>query len=122
MSSIEGMWAFVCGSFAAPNDVIDRGILVLESGRVFGGDSAMAYQGSFAVKGEHFTAHVLSWTWNSTFAASGIPNAFGVTGQDRQRVLFEANRTGNRIDGHMYLRTNPGAKLSAALVKITDLP
>jgi hypothetical protein len=71
----------------------------------------MAYQGSFAVKGEHFTAHVLSWTWNSTVAASGIPNAFGVTGQDRQRVLFEANRTGNRIDGHMYLRTTLGETL-----------
>lgn len=119
---IEGMWAFVSGSAAAPDDMRDGGIVVLETGRVFGGDSAMAYVGNYELKNGLIEARVRSWTWNSHHVEAGAENVFGMKGAIDFIVILEGKLDGDVILGSVYPEGVPEMKVSAFLKKITDLP
>lgn len=121
--SVEGMWAFLSGSAGAPEDLRDGGIVVLETGRVFGGDSAMAYVGTYEVAGSRITARVRSWTWNKHYAESGMENVFGMTGSVDYHAVLEGERDGDDlVQGAIYPEGNPEFRLGAVLKKIADLP
>ncbi len=122
MASVEGMWAFLSGTLEAPDDMRDGGIVVLETGRVFGGDSAMAYVGHFEVNGAKLTANIRSWTWNKVLAESGVENVFGMTGQIDYKVVFEGERHGDEIRGVLFPADAQEHKVLGVLKKITDLP
>lgn len=120
MSSVEGMWALLSGSVNAPDDMRDGGIVVLETGRVFGGDSAMAYLGTYEFTDGTLNADVRSWKWNMHH--SDTANVFGMTGHINHQVVFEGIRDGDRLKGFIAPADAPESRLRAVLVKITDLP
>ncbi|WP_374648717.1 hypothetical protein [Rhizorhabdus sp.] len=118
--SVEGMWMFRSASVENPNLLLDGGIIVLETGRVFGGDSSIAYRGSYDVSGGQLLAEVRTWTWNE---ALGVANVWGMTGKIDQVVMFEGQPDTNRdvIAGYIYPKGMPGERLAALLQKICNL-
>ena len=120
--SIEGMWAFVTGSNENPGDMRDGGIVVLETGRVFGGDSAMAYVGQFELSGTSFQAKVNSWMWNTLHIEAGTENVFGMSGDINIKVVVEGEFKDDQIRGYVWPEDHPGMRVAAMMKKITDLP
>lgn len=86
--SVEGMWKFQSGSLAEPETLRWGGIVVLETGRVFGGDSVLAYLGSYEVDRGNVSARVRSWTWNLDVGEE-VENVFGMTGTIDYVALME---------------------------------
>lgn len=122
MTNVEGMWALLSGSNDAPDELVNGGIVVLETGRVFGGDSAMAYIGSYEVTSGLLRADVRSWMWNPAYVDNGTENVFGMSGKIDYQAVFEGTREGDVIRGHLFAAVDPATKIPAALHKITDLP
>lgn len=52
MASVEGLWATEFGHAGSAFEPVNAGIVVFETGRVFGGDSWFAYTGEFDVGGD----------------------------------------------------------------------
>ena len=119
MTSIEGMWLLQSASNADPKAINDgNGVIVLETGRVFGGDSAMAYTGSYELADRQLTARVRAWTHND------IPgeNVFGMSTPIDHIVIFRGARDDDTILGEIWSEQMPDQRLAARLTKITDLP
>ena len=112
--SIEGLWTARFGHYDAPNTWENGGVVVIESGRIFGGDSGTYYLGSVVLDGKSFDAN------------------FTVTIYDRERYItafgnFETpievsakgERKGNVIVGRMSLGE---VSIAFDLTKRADLP
>ena len=120
MSSIEGMYIFASGSIDDPAAVENGGIVILETGRVMGGDSAMAYLGTYEFAQGRFGARVRSWKWNVAYDGE---NVFNMSGEIDHHAIFEGERRADDVMvGHLFSEDKPEAKLPAYLRKITDLP
>lgn len=119
--SVEGMWKFQSGSLAEPETLRWGGIVVLETGRVFGGDSVLAYLGSYEIDRENVSARVRSWNWNLDVGEE-FENVFGMTGAIDYVALMEGRREGNVITGHIASEANPNLRLPCRMEKIADLP
>lgn len=120
--SVEGMWQFQSASFEDPENLVWGGIVILESGRVFGGDSVMAYHGSYEVDRGVIIADVRCWTWNTEIPEEQMANVFGMTGPIDYQVRLEGSHDGNKIEGAIWPVADPSLKLVAAMKKIADLP
>lgn len=119
--SVEGMWVLL--SNAVPEleelNVTDGGgILVLETGRIFGGDSVMAHTGEYTVEGARITAKVRSWNWNNVRGQ----NVFGLTTPIDHNVNFSGEIHNSQIFGEMSSDQAPGHRLKVYLRKIAELP
>lgn len=120
MTSVEGMWSFQSGSYDDPAKVIFGGIVILESGRVFGGDLVQAYLGSYAVDRTVMRADIRSWTWN-TEAADG-ETVFGIPVPNDYNVVLEGAISEGLIKGVLYPVDAPDLRLAAIMKKISELP
>lgn len=120
MASVEGMWKFQSGSVQEPDVLRWGGIVVLESCRIFGGDSVMAYVGRYDVDRENITARVRSWTWN--FDVGESSNVFGMEGAVDYIAIFEGARDGDVITGTIAPESSPDIKLQCRMEKIAELP
>lgn len=118
--SVEGMWKFQSGSVGEPGLLRWGGIVVLESGRVFGGDSVMAYLGNYTVDRGRIEADVRSWTWN--FDVGEVENVFGMTGAIDYIVKLTGDHDGRTIIGTLHPEAAPDFRLSCRMEKIADLP
>lgn len=118
--SVEGMWKFQSGSLGEPDTLRWGGIVVLESGRVFGGDSVMAYLGTYDVDRETVSARVRSWTWN--LDVGEVENVFGMTGPIDYIALMRGKREGDVIAGYIAPEETPDLRLAIRMEKIADLP
>jgi hypothetical protein len=49
--NIEALWVARFGDATAPDTMRNGGVVVFETGRLFGGDSAYAYVGSYSISG-----------------------------------------------------------------------
>lgn len=120
MSSVEGMWKFQSGSAAEPSTLRWGGIVVLESGRVFGGDSVMAYRGTYEVDRNEISARVRSWTWNTDLGE--VENVFGMTGPIDYVAVLRGRREGDVISGQISPEAQTDFTLDCRMEKISDLP
>lgn len=118
--SVEGMWKFQSGSLPNPTLLQWGGVVVLESGKVFGGDSVMAYLGTYEVKNGTITAKVRSWSWN--YDVRDVQNVFGMEGPIDHRVTLHGQVKGEVIEGWLADDGYPMVKLAARLEKMAELP
>src|SRR5215207_8497927 len=77
--NIEGMWAAYFGDVGG--EQLNSGVVVLETERLFGGDSMIAYLGSYTASGASVTATFDTWAYNPTIV---VQTAFGDVGPDRE--------------------------------------
>ncbi|PNU03126.1 GrlR family regulatory protein [Novosphingobium guangzhouense] len=120
--TVEAMWKFQSGSVGSEDTPVWGGIVVLESGRVFGGDSLMAYLGTYEVDRGKITAHVRSWAWNTDVPAEEFENVFGMTSDIDHNVVLEGEISGNEIHGVLRSDKMEGVELKSRMIKIADLP
>lgn len=118
--SIEGLWAFVSNQYDDPNLFAAGGVVTMETGRIFGGDSAMVYLGSYEVDGNTVVGDVESFTYNPAYA-EGL-NVFGVTGEERVPIRFEGLRDGDGIKAEIWMKSNPDLRLTVVMTKVAELP
>ena len=116
--SVEGMWALFSSDNAAPNDVASS-IVVLESGRVFGGDSAIAILGNYTVDRGIVEAAVRTWSYNPTH--DQVVNVFGSTVEYKE-TRFRGTIQGDEISGFIWEVAQPHQRLITLLKKVADLP
>ena len=120
--SVEGMGTFRSGNVSEPADLVYGGIVTLETGRVFGGDTAMAYKGSFQVSGSRFKASVRVWNWNDRLDPEEWSDVFHIGFGTDLDVILEAQIDGETMTGSIYRAEQPDTKLVAQLTKVAELP
>ena len=110
--SIEGMWAVWFQGVVG----MGSGIVVLETGKVFGGDSSWHYRGDYTIQDDRFSANVEV----THYGAPG--NA--VTGHSAENSPFQLTITGDRVDSatiEAQGRSTTGA-MAFELRKVAELP
>lgn len=121
MSSVEGMWAiYMPDVFDGSSGATNSGVMVLETGRIFGGDSLIAYLGHYRVNAGIFTAEARTWSYNPGHYV--VVNVFGREGKLDTRTCFEGRMDGDAIVGEIWEVERPHLRLPARLVRIADLP
>jgi hypothetical protein len=118
--SVEGMWALQSDQHNAPGQLVAGSIIILETGRVFGGDSMMAFSGTYEVQGSQLVAKVKSWRWNPTYA--GQHNVFGI---DPGPTGIEVEFVGTQVNDGLIqgaFGTAGFEARQARLTKIDELP
>ncbi|WP_294124086.1 GrlR family regulatory protein [Sphingomonas sp.] len=118
--SIEGMWAAYFGDFAGQQ--VNSGIAVLETGRIFGGDSMMAYLGQYEVNDGVISGEIKIWSFNPHLE---VVTAFGKIGTPEGSVVGlqgNINAAKDQIDGHLWEKANTALKIPTQLKKVAELP
>lgn len=119
--SAEGMWGFLSGSAENPALMVDGGIIVLETGRLFGGDSVMAYVGEYKVEhGNRIVGTAKSWQWNVHY--EGQVSVFGNPATEGNHVEFFGEFSGDMINGTLWPVMSPDLAVLFAMKKVADLP
>jgi hypothetical protein len=113
--SVEALHIVEFGDVAG-SGLRNGGVVVLETGRVFGGDSGYYYLGEYSVDGSKITADIAVVKHNPAWS-----NAFGDTAQ-RFKAHIVGRISGNVIQGHMERVDIPGTSLSVKLTHREDLP
>lgn len=110
---IEALWSV---EFRSNLDLIGSGIVVLETGRVFGGDSAMIYVGSYTVDGNNIKAELHIHRYASA------PGMVSITGLDDYH-LQATGKLGTKeilLQGHVV--GAPNIQIVVKAVRRAELP
>lgn len=89
-------------------------VAVLNDGRVLGGDSMMAFEGTYEVDGTKFTATI------NTSKHSNVERMIPLTGDENATINITGMIHEDGISGHGRSSQNPSINLSANLSKIYD--
>ena len=120
--SVEGMWLFTSGSHVDPMQIEHGTVVILETGRVFGGDAFTAFTGSYDVGGGKLRAQVRSWRWNAA-GGDDVYNVFGMGGMFDYEVTVDAEIQGDDlIVGWIEPTGQPEDRLPAIMRKAAELP
>ncbi|HLI12817.1 MAG TPA: GrlR family regulatory protein [Alphaproteobacteria bacterium] len=92
------------------------GVVVLETNRIFGGDSGYYYLGSFTPNGSSISAELRVVRHNLN-----IPSVWGDNAQEFS-IRLEGVRHGGVIEGRMVRADRPGIQLPVRLTRKADLP
>lgn len=116
MNGVEALWAVHFGGLYIPGQH-NGGVVVLETTRIFGGDSCFYYVGKYDLTDNKLTAQVRITHFNG-------PNktAFGTSESDPYDVEFEGVLDGNSIDGEIWKTDDPNDRLSINLLRLENLP
>jgi hypothetical protein len=117
MSSIEALWTVRFGAVGADVSEMNGGVAVMESGRMFGGDSAYAYLGKFNIEGSKVTGTltIIRHNFSPDFAS-----IYG-TNEKHFPLTFSSTRVGDdRIVGRLQRKGYPDADL--VLDRLSSLP
>ncbi len=118
--NVEGMWAAYFGD--ADGAQINSGIAVLETERIFGGDSLMAYHGHYSMGGGVLKGELRIWANNPHIE---VQTAFGNTGTPEGSIVqLEGlvDLAAGEITGQLWEKANPDLKIPAYLRKVAELP
>lgn len=119
--SVEGMWALLSGDFK--NAEFAGGVIVLETNRLFGGDSALAYVGTYEIDGDHMLAKVERWKYNLNYEGTDV---WGDRSHNLPAVTFEGKRQlegdAEVIIGKIWRDEIPEPVLDVTMKKMRDLP
>ena len=118
MKSVEALWLVNFGDYEMPGEARNGGVLVLETGRGFGGDSGYAYVGTYNVSSDKFEADMSITRFNFS------PEVESVWGPDVSEldVLASLAREDDIMYGTMWPKAAPDLKLAVFLVRFRDLP
>jgi len=108
---IEALWTLKFGRYGVQEGA---GVMVLEAGRLFGGDSSFSFIGSYAVKGEKLLAKV-----RVKRHSEYLPNIFGIEECDLV-ITGTAESTQLRLIGEVV--GQPGAVIQILATRDTELP
>lgn len=118
MGSIEALWLMRSSQVGSdPSELIAPSIIILETQRLFGGDSAFYYIGNYEFNGDALTGTVSVKT--HTFLAG--QNVFGMPVPVDHIVNFVAKFDGTNIVGVMKSE-NSELVLDFQMVRLADLP
>jgi hypothetical protein len=118
--SVEGMWALQSDQHNAPGQLVAGSIIILESGKIFGGDSMMAFLGSYTVDANDISGNVRAWRWNPSYA--GQHNVFGIDpGPAGVQVTFSGTRESDNLLNVSFAAPGFPAR-TGRLTKLEELP
>lgn len=118
--NVEGLWAFATGSADEPQNMINSGVVVLETGRVLGGDSAVAYVGTYRARADGIEGEVRTFQYNP---ALEVVNVFGRSGDEIDQIVgFVATRDGEWMRGHLWPVDDQSSRLPMTMRFLHDLP
>jgi hypothetical protein len=107
---VDGLWTVL---YFGPHGE-GGGVVVLNKGRVLGGDSGFFYEGSYEVIDGVFRGRVSVKNFVNT-----VPNVIGIVGDFD--LLMDVKIEGNSMKGTGALATAPDAKIAVLLTKRTNL-
>lgn len=116
MPSVEALWLVKFGDHQSPGQVDNGGVLVLESGRGFGGDSGFAYVGTYEVSGDKFKG-----TFSITQFDPDMESVWG-PGITEANLEAELTREDDMMHGFMKVVGANLPPLPLYLVRFKDLP
>ena len=101
--------------FQVPGDV-GTGVVVLEGGKLRGGDSSIYYIGTYTRDGDQFTAQV------ATNAHTKVPGVRSVSvfGVDKVNITLNGTVNGDSAQMTGTAREAPGVAFQALLTRIAD--
>lgn len=117
--SIEALWTMYMGTVDEPGLTegwASAGVVVFETGRLFGGDSGYYYLGTYELNGGRVTGTAVSQHYN------GPPNSAFGPGIISQEVKFEGTIEGEEISGEMWVKGRPQPRLPMKLHRQAELP
>jgi hypothetical protein len=117
--SVEGLWIVRFGTADDPEIVpgySNAGVVVLETGRIFGGDFGHFYLGDFRVDRDMISGRARITHFNGPQL-----NAFGVNASTFE-VCFRGVVGGPKIDGVMWLVDNEDSTIPIILEFKANLP
>lgn len=117
MSNIEALWTARFGDVEAPNQWVNGGVVVFETGRLFGGDGGTYYVGSFETEKDHFTAQFKTVIYDPQYRS-----AFGNLGSTIEVVATGNRIADDKIIGEMHAKIRPDLKIKFDLTKRAELP
>lgn len=88
------------------------GVVVLANGQLRGGDSALAYSGTFSQQGDDFSATV-----TTSRHAQGLPSVFGV---DAVNITLPGKSSSTSATCAGTAAQAPGLTFQAVLTRISD--
>ena len=119
MPQIEGLYVAEFGDVAIGGETYtywNGGVAVLETNRLFGGDSGYYYLGNYTIKDSQFEATVKIVKHNPTWE-----DAFGSTSPSFN-IKVQATANNGIIEGFMDRLDPPQARLPVRLTWKEDLP
>lgn len=110
---LEALWSV---EFQSSFGMHGNGVTVFETGRVFGGDSAMIYVGSYKVENGDIHADI------SVRKYANVPGMASVVGLDsfNLKVTGKPDRTNMILSG--YVVEDPSRKMTIRAVRRAELP
>jgi len=116
MANIEGMYGLIVGDETGAG----AGVIVLETQRLFGGDSAMAYKGEYTVAGDRVTGKALTWQY---VPGIEVTTVFNLPGHTTLEIGFDVHWTDDdQLAGHVWPLSQEMQRLPIVLRRIADLP
>ena len=117
MSGIEALWTVKFGDPNAPTEARNGGVVVLEAGRMFGGDSAYAYVGHYEVQGKAVrgTLRIIRHIDDPDFID------IWEIGEREFAISFEGDRLNESTIVAILMREG-GAPVGCILTRIAELP
>lgn len=115
MASIEGLWAVRFGSAQSREADLEGGVAMIESGRIFGGDSGFAYVGTVEIAAQKVEGELTIIRHNPK-----VSSIYG-RNEDRFQLKFSGSRVNERrIEGNLNRPGFPGGRL--VLTWVADAP
>ena len=115
--SVEGMWCFVSGEVGG-DYMASGGVIILDTQRIYGGDSALAYVGRYRVDRGRVTGQVEAFLYNPAYA--GEKDVFDEEAGPSRKTDFDVSKND---DGFLVgTLTRNGVSLPIVLQKLRDLP
>lgn len=117
----EGMWAL--SSAAVQANHVGFGIIVLESGRVFGGDGGYYFLGEYAHIYGEFSGRIRVRNYvDFELIGQQQENVFGMKGVVDYVVLVKGQLADGEFVGSMQIENGSDTQLPFLMRKISDLP
>lgn len=111
MATIEALWTVRFGQMGTPEASLEGGVAVMESGRIFGGDSGYAYLGSYDLSGStisgdlHIIRHGDPKHWQSVYGLQEAEFKAGFEGTRKgDDLIVGALKRPGFPDGQLVLR------------------
>jgi len=113
--AIDGLYVVQFGEVSAPG-MRNGGVVVLDSGRMLGGDSGYYYVGKYAVDGAAITAELTVTKHDPLWI-----NAFGDAAQEL-KIMLTGAVLGKTISGYIEREDKPAIRLPVKLTWTASLP
>ncbi|WP_262695391.1 GrlR family regulatory protein [Kordiimonas aquimaris] len=115
--SIEALWTARFGDINQPNAWLNGGVVVFESGNMYGGDGGTYYIGSFKVSEDQFEAAFKTVIYDPRYES-----VFGNIGSEVEIKAKGKRASDDLIVGEMYAIKFPDLKVSFDLTYRATLP